>query len=82
MSDYFKPDFGEVADSPFARNEDGVLVRKSFWLDMSDKSVVQAMTVGIGANLSNDNKRAHLNDIGRPHLIEDICIQEVLPPTT
>ena len=36
MSDYFKPDFGEVADSPFARNEDGVLVRKSFWLDMSD----------------------------------------------
>jgi hypothetical protein len=38
------------------------------------------MTQGVGANLTNDQKRLHLMDIGREHLIDQVCIQEVLPP--
>ena len=80
MSQYYTPDLGLDPNSPFARDADGKLVRRSFWLDMSDRSVVLAMTNGIGAHLSNDQKRAHLQDIGRGQLIDAVCVQEILPP--
>jgi hypothetical protein len=38
------------------------------------------MTQGIGAHLTNDEKRAHLTDLRRGHLIDQVCIQEILPP--
>ena len=39
-------------------------MRRGYWLDMGDRTVVMVMTQGIGANLTNDQKRAHLADIG------------------
>ena len=47
---------------------------------MNDRSLVMAMTNGVGANLTNDEKRAHLTDLKRQHLIDQVCIQEILPP--
>ena len=44
------------------------LLRRSYWLDMNDHTLVMAMTRGIGANLTNDEKRAHLIDLRREHL--------------
>ncbi len=41
---------------------------------------VLVMLNGIGANLTNEEKRAHLTDLRREHLIDKICIQEILPP--
>ena len=38
------------------------------------------MVNGIDANLTNDEKRAHLIDLKRQHLIEQVCPQEILPP--
>jgi hypothetical protein len=38
------------------------------------------MVNGIGANLTNDEKRSHLIDLRREHLIDKVCIQEILPP--
>jgi hypothetical protein len=38
------------------------------------------MTQGIGAHLTNDEKRAHLTDLKREHLIDQVCIQKTLPP--
>jgi hypothetical protein len=35
------------------------------------------MTQGIGANLTNDEKRSHLADLKREHLIDQ---QEISPP--
>ena len=67
-------------DSPFVRDADNKLIRRSYWLDMDDRTVVLVMTQGIGANLTNDEKRAHLIDIKREHLIEQVCPQEILPP--
>ncbi len=80
MTRFYQPDLGTNPDDPFARGTDGKLVRPSFWLDMSDRSVILAMTQGIGAALTNDEKRAHLAGIGRAHLIDDVCVQEILPP--
>ena len=78
--EFYTPDLGMDPTSPFARNAEGKLERRSFWLDMSDRSVVLAMTQGLGAHLSNEQKRAHLRDIGREALIDDVCVQEILPP--
>jgi hypothetical protein len=56
------------------------LVRRSYWLDMTDKTLVLVMTGGIGANLTNDEKRARLTDLRREYLIDQFCPQEILPP--
>jgi hypothetical protein len=47
---------------------------------MDDRTLVMVMVKGIGANLTNDKKRAHLIDLRREHLIDQVCIQEILPP--
>ncbi|MFZ0149276.1 MAG: hypothetical protein WAM72_13245 [Xanthobacteraceae bacterium] len=47
---------------------------------MNDRTIVMVMTQGIGANLTNDEKRAHLIDLKREHLIDQVCTQEILPP--
>ena len=80
MPDFFKPDLGADPDNPFARDGDGKLVRRSYWLDMSDRSLILALTTGIGANITNEQKREHLSDLMRDHLIEQVCVQEILPP--
>jgi len=56
------------------------LVRRSYWMDMTDQALVMVMTKGIGANLTNDEKRAHLVDLKREQLIDQVCTQEILPP--
>ncbi len=80
MPDFYRPDLGLNPEDPFARDADGKLVRRGFWLDMSDRSVVMAMTQGVGADLANEHKRAHLSDIGRAHLVDLVCVQEIIPP--
>ena len=80
-SEYYTPDLGKDRDSPFARDADGKLVRRAFWLDMGDRSLVLALTQGVGAHLPNDHKRAHLRDIRREHLVDEVCVQEILPPS-
>jgi hypothetical protein len=49
-------------------------------MDMNDRTLVMVMTQGIGANLTNDEKRAHLVDLKRENLIDQVCTQEILPP--
>ena len=79
MPNFYQPDLSQNPDDPFARDADNKLVRRGFWLDMGDQSLVLAMTQGVGTRLSSQEKRLHLVDIGREHLIDDVC-QEVLPP--
>jgi hypothetical protein len=80
MIRFYQPDLGADLDSPFARDASNKLVRRSYWLDLNDRSLVMALTQGIGAHLTNDEKRAHLMDLKREHLIDQVCIQEILPP--
>jgi hypothetical protein len=80
MALFYQPDLSENIDSPFVRDGNSKLVRRSYWLDMNDRTLVMVMTNGIGANLTNDEKRAHLADLRREHLIDQVCIQEILPP--
>ena len=78
MSRFYEPDLGAEPDSPFARDAANKLVRRSYWLDMNDSTLVMVMTQGIGA--TNDEKRAHLTDLKRERLIDQVCTQEILPP--
>jgi hypothetical protein len=80
MPRFYEPDLISSPDSPFVRDSGDKLVRRSYWLDMDDRTLVMVMTKGIGANLTNDQKRAHLTDLRRDHLIDQVCIQEILPP--
>ena len=80
MTRFYQPDLGSEPDSPFARDAENKLMRRGFWLDMNDRSLVLAMTQGVGSHLTNDEKRAHLTDLKRERLIDRVCIQEILPP--
>jgi hypothetical protein len=77
---FYEPDLTVDPNSPFIRDASNKLVRRGYWIDMPDSSLVMVMTQGIGANLTNDEKRAHLIDLKREHLIDQVCIQEILPP--
>jgi len=80
MARFYQPDLSTDLDSPFVRDANDKLIRQSYWLDMDDRTLVIVMTKGIGAKLTNDEKRAHLIDIRREHLIDEVCPQEILPP--
>lgn len=78
---FYKPDYTLDINSPFARDNQNKLVRRSYWLDLPDQSVILLFTNGIGSNLTNEEKKNHLIDIKREHLIDKVCIQEVMPPS-
>ena len=80
MSRFYEPDLSANPDSPFVRDASNKLVRRSYWMDMTDQALVMVMTKGIGADLTNDEKRAHLIDLKRERLIDEVCTQEILPP--
>jgi len=80
MARFYEPDLTTDPESPFIRDGADKLVRRSYWLDMNDRTLVMVMVNGIGANLTNDEKRAHLADLRREHLIDQVYGQEILPP--
>ena len=80
MARFYEPDLGADPNSAFARGAPDKLVRRSYWLDMADSTLVLVMTNGIGAHLTNNEKRAHLSDLKRQHLIDRVYVQEILPP--
>ena len=80
MARFYEPDLTTNPDSPFIRDGNNKLVRRSYWLDMNDRTLVMVMVNGIGAHLTNDEKRAHLTDLRREHIIDQVCVQEILPP--
>ena len=80
MPRYYEPDLTVDPNSPFVRDAANKLVRRAYWMNMNDHTLVMVMTQGIGANLTNDEKRAHLADLKREHLIDQACTQEILPP--
>jgi hypothetical protein len=55
------------------------LVRRTCWLDMNDRTLVMVMVNGIVADLPNDQKRAHLTDLRREHLIDQDLDQKSRP---
>ena len=80
MNRFYEPDLAANPDSPFVRDASNKLVRRSFWMDMPDSTLVMVMTQGSGANLTNEEKKAHLIDLKREYLIEQVCVQGILPP--
>ena len=60
MTRFYEPDLTVDPNSPFVRDASNKLVRRSYWIDMTDQALVMVITRWIGANLTNDEKRAHL----------------------
>jgi hypothetical protein len=80
MPQFYRPPLDGLEEDPFARDGDDKLTRRGYWLGLGDRSIVLLMTQGIGTRLSADEKRAHLTDIRRDHLIDQILAPEILPP--
>ncbi len=80
MKKFYTPNYALEPNSPFARDAENNLVRKSYWYDLQDNSIVSLFESGIGAVLTNEEKKNHLIDIKREYLIDDVCVQEILPP--
>jgi hypothetical protein len=80
MPQFYRPPLDGLEEDPFSRDGDEKLTRRGYWLGLSDRSIVLLMTQGIGTRLSADEKRAHLADIRREHLIDQILAPEILPP--
>lgn len=80
MPPFYHPPLDGAEEDPFARDGEDRLIRRAYWLGLSDRSLVQLMTRGIGNRLSADEKRAHLADIRREHLVDQILAPEILPP--
>jgi hypothetical protein len=80
MTRFYEPDLTVDSNSPFVRDAANKLVRRGYWMDMNDRTLIMVLTQGLGANLTNDEKRAHLIDLKREHLIDQVCTQEILPP--
>ena len=59
MPRFHEPDLGADPNSPFARDASGKLVRRSYWLDMTDGSLVMVTVNGIGAHRQT-TKREHI----------------------
>jgi hypothetical protein len=80
MPQFYRPPLDGAEEDPFARDGDEKLIRRGYWLGLSDRSIVLLMTQGIGTRLGADEKRAHLTDIRREHLIDQVLAPEILPP--
>jgi hypothetical protein len=80
MTRFHEPNLTVDPNSPFVRDASNKLVRRGYWTDMNDRTLVMVTTQGIGPNLTNDEKKAHLIDLKREHLIDQVCVQEILPP--
>jgi hypothetical protein len=80
MTGFYRPPLGGFEEDPFARDGEDKLIRRDYWLSLGDRSLVLLMMQGIGTRLTADEKRAHLADIRRAHLIDEILAPEILPP--
>jgi hypothetical protein len=76
MTRFYQPDLTVNFDNPFIRDAADKLIRRSYWLDMDDRTLVMVMVSGIGANPTNDEKRAHLADLRREHLIDQFALKK------
>lgn len=80
MGRFYEPPIEGQFDNPFRRDGEGRLSRPSYWLDMSDRSLVLVLTQGIGRDLTVAQKRAHLEDLKREHLVDEICAGDESSP--
>jgi hypothetical protein len=53
MTQFYQPDLSKDINSPFIRECADKLVRRSYWLDMDDRTLVMVMVIGIFYVLAN-----------------------------
>jgi hypothetical protein len=58
MPRFYQPDLTVNIDNPFMRDANDKLVRRSYWLDMNDHTLVMVMTRGIVPHDNQDERPA------------------------
>ena len=58
MPQFYRPPLDGAEEDPFARDGDEKLIRRGYWLGLSDRSIVLLMTQGIGAAAGLDQASA------------------------
>ena len=56
MPGFYRPPLDGREEDPFARDGEDKLIRRGYWLGLSDRSLVQLMTKGIGTRLTARRK--------------------------
>jgi hypothetical protein len=47
MARFYQPDLSTDLDSPFIRDGEDKLIRRSYWLDMDDRTLVMVMSASV-----------------------------------
>jgi hypothetical protein len=68
MTRFYEPDLTSNPDDPFVRDASNKLVRRGYWMSLGR---VKSL-----ARMARHGKEQH----GSPYLIDQICVQEILPP--
>ena len=56
MTRLYELDLTVNPNSPFVRDASNKLVRRAYWMDMTDPTHLMVMTKGIGANLTKKKR--------------------------
>ena len=56
MTRFHERDLTVDPNSPFVRDASNKLVRRAYWIDMTDPTLLMVMTKGIGANLTKKKR--------------------------
>ena len=56
MTRLYELDLTVNPNSPFVRDASNKLVRRAYWMDMTDPTFLMVMTKGIGANLTKKKR--------------------------
>jgi hypothetical protein len=64
MTRFYQSDLGAEPDNPFARDANNKLVRRSYWLDMNDRSLVLALTQDWGSPYKRRKARHRMTQRG------------------
>ena len=58
MTRFHERDLTVDPNSPFVRDASNKLVRRAYWMDMTDRTLLMVMTKGIGGNLTRRKEGA------------------------
>ena len=61
MTGFYRPPLDGFEEDPFARDGEDKLIRRGYWLGLSDRSLVLLMTQGIGTRPHYNRRKPWLN---------------------
>jgi hypothetical protein len=80
MTRLYELDLTVNPNSPFVRDASNKLVRRAYWMDMTDPTFSDGHDERDRCKSDQRRKEGASTDLKREHLIDQVCVQEILPP--